>query len=78
MHVNVTQFRQQLPTYLRKARAGTAVSITSHGKVIARLVPEEDVAAAAHARLVALRAKAVIVDVESPLDGKWNAQSGRM
>lgn len=78
MHVNVTQFRQQLPTYLRKARAGTAVSITSHGKVIARLVPEEDAAAAAHARLIALRGRAVIADIESPIGEKWHAQSGRL
>lgn len=78
MHVNVTQFRQQLPAYLRKARAGMAVSITSHGKVIARLVPQEDAAAAAEARLVAMRDKAMIVDVESPLGLKWDAQSGRL
>lgn len=78
MHVNVTQFRRQLPAFLQKARTGTPVSITSHGKVIARLVPEEDAAAAAKARLVAMRDKAVIVDVESPLDVKWNAQSGRL
>lgn len=78
MHVNVTQFRQQLPAYLRKARAGTSVNITSHGKVIARLMPQEDAAFAAEARLVAMRENAVIEDAESPLGVKWNAQSGRL
>lgn len=78
MHVNVTQFRRQLPSYLRKARAGAEVRITSHGKVIARLVPEVDAAAAAHARLAALRGKGVIVDLETPLDASWNAQAGRL
>ncbi len=78
MHVNVTQFRQQLPAYLRKVRAGASVSITSHGKVVARLMPQEDAATAAEARLVAMREKAAIVDVESPLGIKWNAQSGRL
>lgn len=78
MQVNVTQFRQQLPVYLRKARGGTSVDITSHGKVIARLMPQQDAAAAAEARLAAMRGKAVITDVESPLGAKWNAQSGRL
>lgn len=78
MHVNVTQFRQQLPAFLRKARTGGSVDITLHGKVIARLVPQEDAAFAAEARLVAMREKAAIVDVESPLGVKWNAQSGRL
>ncbi len=78
MHVNVTQFRQQLPAYLRKARAGASVDITSHGKVIARLVPQQDAASAAEARLVTMREKAAIVDVESALGAKWNAQSGRL
>lgn len=78
MHVNVTQFRQQLPAYLRKVRAGASVSITSHGKVVARLMPQEDAATAAEARLVAMREKAAIVDAESPLGVKWNAQSGRL
>ena len=78
MQVNVTQFRQQLPAYLRKAQAGTPVNITSHGKIIARLMPQEDAAAAAEARLAALRGKAVIVDVESPLGVQWNAQSARL
>ena len=78
MHVNVTQFRQQLPSYLRKARAGAEVRITSHGKVIARLVPEADASAAALARLVAMRDKGVIVDLDSPLEVRWNAQAGRL
>lgn len=78
MQVNVTQFRQQLPSYLRKARGGAEVRITSHGKVIARLVPEADASAAALARLAALRGKGVIVDAESPLDDIWNAEAGRL
>lgn len=78
MNVNVTQFRQQLPAYLRKARAGAEVRITSHGKVIARLVPEADAAAAALERLAALRGKGVIADAESPIDEVWNAEASRL
>lgn len=78
MQVSVTRLRQDLPAYLRKAQSGSTVSITSHGKVIARLVPEEDATEAARERLAALRGKATFTDLESPISGLWDAQSGRL
>ncbi|MGQ0546656.1 MAG: type II toxin-antitoxin system Phd/YefM family antitoxin [Betaproteobacteria bacterium] len=75
--VNVTQLRQNLPEYLARVRAGDSVEVTVRGKVIARIVPEQDRAAAARERLKALRAKARVGDVMSPSGERWNAERGR-
>jgi prevent-host-death family protein len=41
LHVGVRDLRQKLSHYLDIVRAGQAVAITEHGKVIAQLVPAE-------------------------------------
>jgi prevent-host-death family protein len=53
--VNITELRQNLPAYLEQVRKGKELRITVRGKVVARLVPSEDEAAAARKRLAALR-----------------------
>ena len=40
--VNVTELRQNLPDYLAEVRKGKELKVTVHGKVIARIVPEQD------------------------------------
>lgn len=75
--VNVTELRQNLPEYLARVTAGEALEVTVRGKVIARIVPEEDRAAAARRRLKALRGKAKVGDVMSPSGERWNAERGR-
>lgn len=74
--VNTTEFRQHLPNYLRRAAAGEEIRITSRGRVIARLLPEEDVVAAARRRLEALRGQVKLGDVESPSGEEWDAEKG--
>ena len=44
--VNTTEFRQRLPNYLRRAEAGEEIRITPRGRVVARLLPEDDQVAA--------------------------------
>jgi prevent-host-death family protein len=75
--VNITELRQNLPGYLARVREGEAVEVTVRGKVIARIVPEKDRAAAARERLRALRGKARVGDVMSPSGERWNAERGR-
>jgi len=75
--VKVTELRQNLPEYLARVRAGEPVEVTVHGKVIARIVPEEDRQAAARRRLEALRKTARIGDVMSPSGEPWDAERGR-
>jgi antitoxin (DNA-binding transcriptional repressor) of toxin-antitoxin stability system len=59
-------------------RAGEAVEVTVRGRVIARIVPEEDRQAAARKRLKALRGKARITgDIMSPSGDVWDAERGR-
>jgi len=74
--VNVTELRQNLPAYLEQVRKGEELQVTVHGKVVARLVPEQDEQAAARQRLAALRGKCRIGDVVSPLPEEWEAGRG--
>ena len=66
--VKVTELRLNLPIYLKRALAGEEIGITVGGKVIARLVREEDPAEAARKRLEALPSTGFVGDVISPIE----------
>lgn len=72
--VKVTDLRNHLPAYLAEVQKGEELRITSHGKIIARLVPEQDEQARAKAMLQELRQIAWVGDVISPLDLEWDAE----
>jgi prevent-host-death family protein len=77
--VNITELRQNLPSYLGRARDGEAVEVTVRGRVIARIVPGEDKRSAARARLKALRGKARITGDLLVSSGEiWNAERGKL
>jgi prevent-host-death family protein len=77
--VNITELRQNLPAYIARVREGETLEVTVRGRVIARIVPEEDPQAAARKRLKALRGKARITgDIMSPSGEIWNAERGRL
>jgi prevent-host-death family protein len=71
IQVNVTEFRNHLPTYLSKVKTGEEVALTSRGTVIARLVPEVNESLKAREWLATIRAKSWVGDVISPLDEEW-------
>lgn len=75
--VNVTELRQNLPAYLARVRAGEPVEVTVRGRVIARIVPEEDRQAAARKWLKKLRKSARVGDIMSPSGEVWDAERGR-
>jgi prevent-host-death family protein len=76
--VKVTELRQNLPAYLARVQAGEALEVTVRGRVIARIVPEENHQAAARKRLKALRGKARITgDIMAPSGETWDAELGR-
>jgi prevent-host-death family protein len=75
--VKITELRQNLPTYLARVKQGETVEVTVRGRVIARIVPEEDRQAAARKRLRALRKTARIGDIMSPSGEVWDAERGR-
>jgi prevent-host-death family protein len=60
MDVAVREFKGRLSVYLRRAAAGEDITITSHGRAVARLVPvyprtnEEPSAAEVRRRLAAI------------------------
>lgn len=72
--VNVTELRQHLPAYLAEVQKGGEIEVTVHGRVIARIVPEQDRQAAARKFLKSLRKTAVIGDVISPSGDVWDAE----
>jgi len=71
--VNVTELRQHLPDYLKQVQQGEEIAITSHGKTIARLIPDkqESEREAALKRLEALRGTVIVGDIMAPLDEEW-------
>jgi prevent-host-death family protein len=71
--VNVTALRNRLPEYLGKVRAGEEITVTSRGRVVARIVPDTESAARARQALKSLRESCTIGDVVSPLGEAWDA-----
>lgn len=74
MEVNVTELRQNLPSYLAEVRKGGVIEVTSRGKVIARIIAGGDPQREARERLVAAREKSCIGDVTSPIGAEWDAE----
>ena len=72
--VNITELCKRLPGYLKRVRQGEEIQITSRGKVIARIVPEQDEAEQAKAMLKGLRKTAWVGDVVSPSGEIWDAE----
>ncbi len=75
--VNVTELRQNLPAYLSEAGKGREIEVTSHGRVIARIVAGQDSHAQARERLVAARTRCRIGDIIGPSREPWNAELDR-
>lgn len=78
METNATELRQNLAAYLIKVQTGEEVKITLHGKVIARLVPEEDEAARAKSELAEIRKTAWVGDIISPIDVEWAGDANNL
>jgi prevent-host-death family protein len=78
--INVTELRQHLPEYLKQVQAGEEISITLHGKTIARIVPEakENKREAALKRLEALRGTVIVGDIISPIEEEWTGDAGHL
>jgi prevent-host-death family protein len=71
--VNVTELRNHLPRYLSSVQKGTEILITSHGHVIARILPPADTRSEAVQQLRLLRKRCKIGDIISPVNESWNA-----
>jgi prevent-host-death family protein len=82
MEAKVTEVRQNFAAYLVQVQAGEEITLTQHGRPVAKLVPATDEKARkkaeAEAYLAKLRETVVLGDIESPLDVEWDAEHGRM
>ena len=75
-HINITELRQHLPSYLSSVQKGEEICVTSHGRVIARVLPPVDHREIASKKLEKLRKQSCVIgDVISPIDDVWDAQS---
>jgi len=71
--IAVSDLRANLMKVLKKINQGTTFTITSHGRVVAMLVPPVESSDIAKQKLEKLAKKAVIGDIISPIDIEWNA-----
>lgn len=71
--INVTELRNHLPQYLSNAQNGMEILVTSHGRVIARILPPIDTQSDAINKLKKLQKHCTVGDVLSPVDEKWDA-----
>ena len=76
--VKTTDLRAHLPDFLKKVQKGEQIQITSHGKVIARLVPEVNKVEIAQKRLDALRGTMIVCDIIEPIDSQWSADADNL
>ena len=76
--VNITELRQNLPTYIEQVRKGGELRVTVRGKVVARIVPEVDQQEAARRWLKELRksGRVYVGDVVTPSEEEWDGERG--
>jgi prevent-host-death family protein len=74
--VKVTELRQNLPAYLARVKRGEELEVMVHGKVVARIVPEQDRAEAARRRLSELRRNGarIVGDIMKMPKETWDAE----
>lgn len=73
--IAVSEFRANLMKVLKEVEHGTNVTITSRGKVVAKLVPPDFTQENARKKLTEISKKAKVGDVISPNDTPWEVLS---
>ena len=73
--VNISELRANLLSYLKKASEGHEIRVTSHGEVLATIVPPMDKFKHARSKLDKLAKTAVIHDVVNPTSEPWDVLS---
>jgi prevent-host-death family protein len=64
--VNVTELRENLPSYLERARRGERIRVTSRGEVIAEISAPK--AAEDEAEVIRKQLRGTVLQYESPID----------
>ena len=77
--VNVTELRNNVPQYLRQVKKGLELQITSHGRSIARLVPEQNAVKEAKDRLLKLKGTMILGDITESVEiVEWGADADNL
>lgn len=71
--IAVSKLRSNLKKIIKEIEHGSVVDITSRGKVVAKLVPPDYSSEMAKERLKEIGKNAVLGDLISPVDSKWEA-----
>jgi len=73
--VKITELRQNLPAYLARVKRGEEIEVMVHGKVVARIIPEQDRREAARRHLAELRRNGarIVGDIIRMPKQTWNA-----
>ena len=71
--IPISDFRNHLAHYLKRAQQGEALSVTSHGEVLAIISPPDQPRLEAKAALKVIAEQAAVYDIVSPLDEPWDA-----
>ncbi len=72
-NVSISELRARLLKYLTLVQQGEPINVTSKGKVLATLIPPVSQQDAAKTLLEKLAKSAVIHDVVSPIEDRWDA-----
>lgn len=70
--IAVSDLRANLMKILKEIEHGSAIDITSRGKVVARLVPPNYSREKARDRLKEIQKTAVLGDIISPINVQWD------
>jgi prevent-host-death family protein len=77
--INITELRKRLPAYLRRVANGEEIRVTSRGRVVARIVPEESPAEGPRKRLEELRGTMIVGDIVAPLESElWTGDEDHL
>jgi prevent-host-death family protein len=78
--VNVTELRAHLPNYLNMVQMGEEVAISNRGKIVARLVPDEQTneQQLAMAQVLKWRGTVITGDIMESFDEVWTADDDNL
>ncbi|MEC4677683.1 MAG: type II toxin-antitoxin system prevent-host-death family antitoxin [Nitrospirota bacterium] len=72
-NVSISELRANLLKYLKNAKHGEQINVTSKGRSLATLTPPVSQLDTAEAKLRKLAKTAIIHNVTSPIDENWKA-----
>lgn len=72
--IAISELRANLMKVLKETRLGAIINITSRGKVIAKLVPPDNLVNNARKKLNEIGKTAIFNDIISPIEANWSAQ----